>query len=305
MKKLSAVFVFLIGVVALNAQSTQEKLRIIDSLCKFIRNEYGLYIPDDFYKNYDSRKDSMYVFMYVSRSERVEPADPKHPYTWYFNEEDSAKAKNAEMQAKGYETLIYKTAGTSAGRLSPKLLSYPPEAIAFIVLHEAVHVEVRSRNYVNFYNYEEALCDAFANRAAMVFAEQSGLLNKDSLAHQQKVFEEAYHIVNNARFFLNDATPAEKPALFQKCEQNLKAISEGANPFVQERLLYPINHAYFLRMECYAEHYFEMKEMLTDELRLIKALEILNVWAQTKQDKEVESGKEINLSGPKSSNWNY
>ncbi len=285
--------------------SRTEKLRMVDSLCAFIRNEYGLHIPNDFYQKFDSRTDSMYLYLYVSRKERVEPADPTHPYTWYFEHEDSANAKSTELQAKGFETLLYKTAGNSAGRLNEKLLSYPAEAIAFIVLHEAVHVEVRSRNYANFYNYEEALCDAFANRAAIAFAEQTGLLNKQALIKQQQVFEEAYRLVNNIRFFVDDAAPAEKPGLFQKCSQTLASLTANANQFQKDRLLYPVNHAYFLRMECYAEHYFEMQEMLTDDLRLIHCLEVLHIWTETREDKNSESNKELKIAAPKSGFWNY
>ncbi len=301
---LIAVHIFLAH-TCLAQNERAEKLHMIDSLCNFIRAEYGFHIPDDFYQKFDTRKDSMFCFLYTSRSERVEPVDPKHLYYWYFDKEDSALAKSAEMQARGYETLIYKTTGTSAGLLSEKLLSYPPEAIAFIVLHEAVHVEVRSRNYMGFYNYEEALCDAFANRAAMVFAEQSGLLSKDALLHQQQIFENAYRMINNSRFFVNDATAAEKPALFKKCEQNLSSLTANANQFQKDRLLYPVNHAFFLRMECYAEHYFEMQDMLTDDLRLIHCLEVLNIWAQAKQDKETQKGEEINVPQPKNTIWDY
>ena len=58
-------------------------------------------------------------------------------------------------------------------------------------------------------------------------------------------------------------------------------------------------------MECYAEHYFEMQEMLTNDLRLIHCLEVLNIWVQAKQDKETQKGEEINVPQPKSTIWDY
>jgi len=77
--------------------------------------------------------------------------------------------------------------------LTPKLLSYPDEAIAFIVFHEVVHQDLLKLGSPIRYNYEEALCDVIANMACVKFAEKTKMIDVHAAEKQRAVFERLIH----------------------------------------------------------------------------------------------------------------
>lgn len=262
------IFIFLVvllcagSILAQPSKAFKHQLNLIDSLKVFITKELKLDIPDDFYTKWAKANDSMYLYVYAANPNSIAYADTAHRSPWYFTDEDSARAKQKQLIAKGYHTMLYRTAGTSDAALTRKLLSYPDEAIAFIVIHEAVHNHIRNNEkYKGYpYVYEESLCDAVATLGCAALARKGILLEEKSVAIQERVLERCYTLLNKMRVKI-DSTDKDARVL-QRTDKRINVLTRNGNQFQQDRLRYEVNNAYFLRVADYTLHYFEMKEKL-------------------------------------------
>lgn len=257
----------------------RHQLDLIDSLKVFITKELKLDIPDDFYTKWAKANDSMYLYVYAANANRIVHGDTSHRSPWYFTDEDSARTRQKQLIAKGYHTLLYRTAGTSDAALTPKLLSYPDEAIAFIVIHEAVHNHIRNNEkYKGYpYVYEESLCDAVATIGCAALARKGILLEEKAVAKQQRVLERCYALLNKKRVKL-DSTDNDFRIL-KRSNKRIDRLTLNGNQFQQDRLRYVVNNAYFLRVADYSLHYFELKEKLyhlsvTDVVKQVMATHV-------------------------------
>lgn len=205
------------------------QLQLIDSLRDFIKNDLKINIPEHFYTDWNKSRDSMYTFLIVSKNDKIEGPIGMQHYWSFFKSEDSAIEMSKEMKQKGYQTMVYKTAGMANARLSPKLLSYPDEAIAFIVLHEATHDHVRSGSGdLHYpYEYEECLCDAVANKACLIFARKTKMLNEPAVLKQQHIFESLFRYLNKERIAVDSASGKEKLKIFNTCIKSQKGGRKG------------------------------------------------------------------------------
>ncbi|HLP52357.1 MAG TPA: hypothetical protein VK154_15825 [Chitinophagales bacterium] len=263
----------------------EHQLRLIDSVRHFCTDELKLNVGNSFYNTWISGGDSMFVYLYVSLPDTIALPDMVKSMVWSFEREDSAIATSNKLKSRGYNTLVYKTAGTSGAYLNHKLLSYPDEAIAFIVFHEAVHKHV---GQMVEYNYVEALCDAVAVRASVKFAEKTGRLNLAKVFQQKNVIEKAYAFLNTKRVELDKKQMDKQEKIFKTCDAKIKSLTNNANRFLKDRLTYPVNNAYFIRVQSYAIHYFEMYEGLGDGIDIAKATTGLPGAENRKQQKELK-----------------
>lgn len=258
------IFIMLCTASILAQPTTQFKhqLNLIDSLKVFIAKELKLDIPDNFYTKWSKGDDSMYLYVYAASASKIEHGDTAHRSSWYYTNEDSARAKEKQLQAKGYHTLLYRTAGTSDAALSPKLLSYPDEAIAFIVIHEAVHNHIRNNEkYKGYpYAYEESLCDAVANLYIASLARQGKLLDNKAVQGHIKALEHCYKILNTASTRLQSGKRNGK--ILKATNRRIMRYTHNANQFLKDRMRYEVNNAYFLRTQDYSLYYFELKDKL-------------------------------------------
>ena len=245
----------------------KHQLQLIDSIRKFIRTDLKLDIPEKFYTEWSKAKDSMYVMLYCSKGNKIERPDSNYMGGQYYDDENEAVRKSHQLDAMGYQTLVYKTAGMANDFLSRKLLSYPDEAIAFILFHEATHNDLRraNRRYIS-YNYEEALCDAVANYACLRFAIKTKLLDPEGVKRQTRIFETIYRYLNKERKIVDDQPADKNGQIFKTCTFKIAKWTEDANQFQKDRMNYEVNNAYFLRIDNYATHYFEIKKMLDRKL---------------------------------------
>jgi predicted aminopeptidase len=265
--------------------SYAHQLRLIDSLRQFCTDELKLNIGDSFYTTWKESSDSMFVYLYVSRADTIALPDMVSTMIWAFEREDSAITKSNELRMQGYHTLVYKTAGTSGAFLNHKLLSYPDEAIAFIVFHEAVHRHV---GQMIDYNYIEALCDAVATRAAVQFAAKTGRLAMPEVVKQKNTLEEAYRFLNAKRVELDKLRATKNKKVFDGCQTKIKRLLKEANPFLRDRMIYPVNNAYFIRVQPYAIHYFEMYDGLGESIDITNATTGLPGAEQLKPQNEIK-----------------
>lgn len=262
------------------------QLRLIDSLRQFCIDELKLNVGGSFYNTWKEGEDSMFIYLYVSRADTIALPDMVSTMIWAFDLEDSAIATSNKLQLRGYHTLVYKTAGTSGAFLNHKLLSYPDEAIAFIVFHEAVHRHV---GMMIDYNYIEALCDAVANRAILQFAAKTGRLAMPEVVKQKNALEEAYRFLNAKRVELDKLRITNKrQKVFEGCQMKIKRLLKEANPFLRDRMIYSVNNAYFIRVQPYAIHYFEMYDGLGESIDISAATTGLPGAEQLKKQNEIK-----------------
>ena len=254
----------------------QRQIQLIDSLRSFIALDLKLNIADSFYITWkNTGEDKMYNYVYASYNDYIKTAHEKGKDFWFYTIEDSATAKINRLKAKGYHTLLYKTAGTSDAQLNHKLLAYPDEAIAFIVLHEATHQHIRSQEKLIPYIYEEALCDALANIACLAFAQKTKLLNMEDVLKQQHIFEKIYNFLNQQKTAIESAEAKKRKALFKSSTSKIKLATRKANQFQKDRMNYKVNNAYFVRIIPYTLHYFQVKNMLGEKIELNNAIETI------------------------------
>ena len=264
------------SVFAQSNTNYQRQIQLIDSLRSFITQELKLNVADSFYMTWkNTGEDKMYNYVYASFGDSIKTAHEKGKDFWFYTIEDSATAKINQLKAKGYHTLLYKTAGTSDAQLNHKLLSYPDEAIAFIVFHEATHQHIRSQNKLIPYIYEEALCDALANRACLAFAQKTKLIGMDDVLKQQGIFEKLYAFLNKQKTVVEKVNKEKQESVFRSSTAKVKATTRKANQFQKDRMNYEVNNAYFVRIIPYTLHYFEVKDMLGEKIELNKAIEAI------------------------------
>lgn len=255
--------IFTLSIASLFAQSYyKHQLDLIDSLKVYITKDLKLDIPADFYTKWTESKDSMYLYVYASKANKVQRADTDYPNYWYFTNEDTAQAKLEELNAKGYHTMLYRTAGTSAAELNRKLLSYPDEVLAFIIIHEAVHNHIRNNDAYDGYPYvyEESLCDAVATLAINSLARQGRLLDIKAVQAHSRSMERCYTILNKANKRL--ANTRHDALTLQATNRRIMRYTHSANQFLKDRMRYEVNNAYLLRTQDYSLHYFELKKKL-------------------------------------------
>ena len=291
MKKLLASFLILISAAHAAAQTDamvqkyKHQLELVDSVRSYIQNTLHLNTGNDFYQKWSTHKDSMYYYVYVSAANNVE-SYPSNPLGFFiYDIEDSALSSANKFTGQGYQTLIYKTSGTADAELTPKLLSYPDEAIAFIMVHEAVHRHISGMQMQTRYPYiyEECLCDAMANIACVEMAKKPKLLRPEAAFNQQKLFEEAYAFVNRQRKKLDAASNGAKPGIFKTTTLHIAELMQTGNQFQKDRMIYEVNNAYFLRNQSYATHYFEVKRMIKNGMSLTSV--VSNIYQKHKPAK--------------------
>lgn len=272
MKSLISALNLLLITVFATAQidSHVHQLQLIDSVRSYIQNVLHLNVGDDFYKKWSTRKDSMYYYLYVSEANKIQSMRPNTSITKMCDVEDSAIAAANSFNKHGYQTLVYKTSGTSNAELTPKLLDYPDEAIAFIMVHEAVHQHIASLRFKPRYpyNFEECLCDAVANKACVTMAKKLKLFDLKATIRQKKIFEKAFAYLNTQRERLDSSGITAQAKIFKQSTSRIKSLVCNGNQFQKDRMIYEVNNAYFLRIGDYATHYFEVKQMLNRRLTI-------------------------------------
>ena len=94
-------------------------------------------------------------------------------------------------------------------------------------------------------------------------AEKPGFFEPQKALKQKEIFEKTFAFVNKERTKLNSMKLAKQNKFFKSCTAQMKKMVRDGNQFQKDRMIYEINNAYFLRMEPYATHYFEVQNMLS------------------------------------------
>ena len=111
-KPKSLLLILLLLCLNATAQQHQKyahKLALIDSLRQFVTDDLQIDPGADFYTRWARGKDSMAIYLYVSRNDSIAPPDGFKVDFYRYDIEDSALAESARLIAMGYETMVYKT----------------------------------------------------------------------------------------------------------------------------------------------------------------------------------------------------
>ena len=192
----------------------------------------------------------------------------------YDTLETDAKAKEAEFIEKGYDTFIYRTYATSAGKLNERFISYPAAAKSFIIMHEFVHNYIAKLKLPIPYDFNEALADVIGNYGTLQFLEAVGSDKLDSARAQTTRTEQLYKIMNGYIDKINSKqNGADKFSL--KCEKKIKEVLIKADLFQKDRFDYHVNNAYLLKNKNYSYNYFLLKKVFRKQKSLGNVLRIL------------------------------
>jgi hypothetical protein len=235
------------------------QLSLIEDIKKYCKEELGLRLGAKFYTNWEA-EEGMLHYVYVSKNNEIAVPDNLSEYYYYGTNENHAIRAAEKFKLKGYHTLVYKTAGTSAALLNKALMNYSLEAITVIVFHEALHVHLRSTSRTIPLPIEEAAADVFAKRISIQYLQKQKLIEKKPLNELLKTMEKIYKTVNTGKRQINEKNKNQEN-VYKICDKKIaKALKKG-NLYQRTRFIYPINNAYFIRNSYYSEHYFTLDKL--------------------------------------------
>ncbi len=253
----------------------KNNIQLIRAIEKYAHTTLGFKLKPQFYTKWETN-DSMTAYVYISKADSIKP--PKGISTYLFFGTDYVKADSAKQHydSLGYHTIIYKTAGNSACKLSSRLLAYPPHALAFICFHELFHRHRQATKSKLLYSFEEATCDVMGNYATIQFLEAYSqsypefIPYIDSAKVQANVNEQFYQYLLNQTKINQTPSKNSLPII-----DSLPNIKKQFNIFQQDRFDYPINNAFKLRTLFYAKYYFDIKTIYLNKKSLKKVLKYI------------------------------
>lgn len=237
----------------------QERLAFIASTRTLIIDSLKLHPAREFYTQHIDQ-DSLYCYVYVSSSDSVHKIFPGNFYYFGFDSERARKRSDSLSQL-GYDVMLYQTAGTSASVITNHLLTYDTYSIAFIMLHEAMHVHLVYAGYRVPYYYEESIGDVVGN-AYLKYCIPAG--HKKTMKRFVKCNEKVYRVINRCLKGKKSKVKSEK--------RIFKITEKYGTAFQRERYQYPVNNAYLLRFRDYTQHYFKLKRKFRKQSTLKKSL---------------------------------
>ena len=238
-----------------------KQLGLIDAI-RSNASTLGLKLNEGFYKTWQQNVANFMYYLYVAMPDKLEKPAEVDDYIYIGTNEYAATQKARIYIDKGYHTLIYKTAGSSSTDLTTILLSYPMETIAFIAFHEATHQHIRSHKVYMPYVFEEACCDVIGNYATIALAKE----NKHLHTHRAKKLTTSMEAIDKCiieyreKFEKREYISAQM--LYEDCSAKLKKLLPRKDKFFEDRYIYEVNNAYFLRYRNYTENYFLLKDVL-------------------------------------------
>lgn len=263
MKPARISFLLLIAFVNTKAQQSYEILRdsndirAIERARIFAADSLKLNVGKNFYAweidsltGYIKAKTVKKMYCYVYAWDVKNNKSPLDGAFQYFGtDEKKAKKFRRKMRRTGYETMLYKTAGTSAAEITSRMLDYSPSSIRFIILHESVHRHRGNNNLPLPYVFEEALCDLVANMY---------LPDGDT---ETDFTKPAKIVMTNGKVgeLINKAASGEMS--LKECNKQMRKALKGADMFQRDRYNYKVNRAYLERYSSYCRHYVLLQKV--------------------------------------------
>lgn len=254
--------------------SNSDSLLFINNVKQFAFQQTGFFPEGDFYTKWTT-EEKPYLYLYVSRADSVkQPVEFSNPFMYCGTNDVDANDKEMKQKNRSYHTFCYKTYANSAAQLNKRLLSYSPDAIAFIVFHELIHNYIDQHKLKIPYEFNEALCDVIGNYGALSYASSTQQMDMRLAQHQLKNNEDIYHCLNSTISDIN-RHPSKTISLNAKCTKTLNSILKTCNTFQHDRFDYPVNNAYLLKNQYYCKNYFLLKRVFLKQKSIKVFLEVI------------------------------
>ena len=235
------------------------QLALIADIKNYCSNELGLRLGATFYTEWEA-EDGLLHYVYVSKSNEIAVPAGLNEYYYFGTNRKKAIRAAAKFTTKGYHTLVYQTAGTSATLLNKALMNYSMEAIAVIVFHEALHVHLRSMNRTIPLSIEEAAADVLAKQVTVEYLKNQKLIKKKPLKNILKTMEKIYKTINTSQNKIEESSEKSN-SIYKTCDKKIKRALRKGDNYQKTRFTYPINNAYFVRNSYYSEYYFTLDKL--------------------------------------------
>ena len=235
------------------------KIAFINEIAKIVHDEIGYKTESSFYKKWQEN-DNYYFYIYCSYADSI--VNPMEgPYHYVGTDEAEANKIKLKYDSTGYQTMLYKTAATSAAKLNKQLLSYPYETICFIVLHEAFHQHALATGRKLPYEMEEAACDVLGNYVTQILDKRFQQYSKKQAKNVLTLHENLYATINKYDSLVTSMKGNIPQSLYTFCYADIQKLLKKGSNFQRDRFSYPINNAYFVRYRSYASNYFLLKKL--------------------------------------------
>jgi predicted aminopeptidase len=271
MRKIVILSFFLLSGIMLFANRT-DSFSLVDDL-----KRYYISIDPRIDMNLYTRwvkGDKPLIYLFVSRRDSVQCSGRNNYFDFYDTAEFAARRKAAEYSQQGSDTFCYRTYGNAQAFLSRRLLSYPDEAIAFVVFHELTH-NFFLRNGIRLaYGFEEAICDVIGNYGALEYAVKTSCVDRTMITIQIQVNESIYEHMNRSMLQVS-LDPQSAGDVHSGYRLFLDSIMPGCNMFQEDRFNYPVNNAYFLKNRNYSQFYFLVRDLYLKQASLGAFLEVI------------------------------
>ncbi|MEZ5172110.1 MAG: hypothetical protein R2850_01005 [Bacteroidia bacterium] len=240
--------------------SEKDHLRMIRELEDFAEDELGLRLKRKFYRKWLPVEQQL-TYVYVSRSDSVLLPPGKANFNYFGTDTLKAKEFAKKESDEGFDTMIYRTSGTSATKLTHHLLAYPSEAVMFVVLHEMAHVHREKAKLKIPYPAEESFGDFLGNYASEKFAQKYYPQHLDRIEKQRRIQEEIYTLLKRTEKQTQGIEQELKNKRYTEVSAAMQELIRDANEFQRDRYNYPVNHAYILRNRYYYKWYDEFRKI--------------------------------------------
>lgn len=255
--------------------SDQEKaaLKLIREAEAFAIKHWGVRLKRKFYKKW-LKQEAQLTYVYASRKDSILLGRDEPSFRFFGVDTVKAKVKAQELEAVGYDTMIYKTSGTSATLLTHHLLNYPQEAILYIVFHEMAHVHRDVSQTKVPYPAEESLGEFLGNYGSMNFVKQNHPELLPAVLKQKNIQEQLYQLLSSTEREIQGIDASLKAVKYAQVQTKLNDLLKEGNVFQQERYSYPANHAYILRNRYYYLWYEEFKQIHESGLEIADIIKL-------------------------------
>lgn len=239
-------------------RNSDEVMAFFSDIRSYIISDLGISLNESFYSD---RMEGYQYYLYVSESDEIRLPEGEGNFRYFGSQVKKADSTQRALNKKGYHTLLYRTAATSAARVQSPLYQYPMHCLSFIALHEAHHIHRRNNpDHKIPYSLEEASGDVLGNYVSLDYARKfPSKLDSNLVKEQIQLNEEIYQRLNDTRIALDKrAFDRLKCRRFSRFLEKKLANSDS---FKRDRFLYPVNNAYFIRYGYYTTHYFLLRDL--------------------------------------------
>ena len=243
-----------------------------DNVKDFIVVQFGHTLKHDYYDVWD-RDTLPYFYVYVSKKDQIEAPEKFQLLSTGHNTVNADSVSDFYTKS-GYSTFIYKTYATSTALLNKRLVSYPKEAICFILFHELMHSYVESYAHYLPYEFNEAVSDVIGNYGCLSCTTWN-LSSWNTLARKQVQLNESLYEVMDTAIAQINRKAGNIDSINAACDRKIHRLLLNGNKFQNDRFDGNVNNGYLLKNSNYSMNYFLLKEVYLKQKSIFDFMQII------------------------------